>query len=56
MDAAALVNGAQNQVERTEPQKVLAVDEGKVIFKADPLPEWVSRSLGAIIGPHTEKE
>jgi predicted ABC-type ATPase len=40
----------------TEPQKVLAVDEGKVIFKADPLPEWVSRSLGAIIGPHTEKE
>jgi predicted ABC-type ATPase len=35
----------------TEPRKMLEVDHGEVTFKADNLPAWLSRSLGALIGP-----
>jgi predicted ABC-type ATPase len=39
----------------SKPKKVLEADGGKVLFKADPLPEWVSRSLGSIIGPNQKR-
>ncbi len=34
----------------TEPRKVLEADQGEVIFKAEQLPAWVIRGLGALIG------
>jgi predicted ABC-type ATPase len=39
----------------TKPERVLAVEQGKIAFKANPLPEWVKRSLGSIIGPNPKK-
>ena len=40
----------------TEPRKLLEAEQGEVTFQADNLPEWVTRSLGAVIGSRPKSD
>jgi len=52
---ADLVMVFDNSSVQRRMKKVLETQRGEIIFRAPRLPGWVSRSLGAIIGPHPKK-